>query len=361
MKPILLLLLLGVTITTAQQNNPPPPAAPVLPPPIAPPAAPADPEPVPTPPRAGPRRVRTAVEDVTGNVAEIVDMATSAAKSATALALGQAFEQSRFHKSLPRSTKTGRTLVVRSTHPDPESLENAEEDLSVMALILRKATGGARGDDKRLALGIEVDSSVFGSSSGARNVYLEGYGALFLLGVRFPLLAPPEKSDDPKPKETASTEWTEAREELRNTARPGFEAEYDVVWRGGGGAATEAYSADKVETLKNTLLDALKNATHIRALKPDEFVTVVIQGAESPRVETSVESRAGDKRRTVKKTSMERDETVMTVRVKKSDVDAFAKGSLDQAGFRKQASIQTYFRRGDASVATSPFLAPQVR
>jgi hypothetical protein len=303
------------------------------------------------------------VAEVADNVAQIVAQATSAAKNATALALEQAgaLDSGRIYKSMPPSTKTGRTLVVRSTHPDAASLESAEEDLSVMALILRKATGGSRGEDKRLALGIEVDSSVFGSSSGARNLYLEGYGALFLLSVRYPLVAPPEKSDEANSKEIASTEWTKAREELLNSGRGPFDVEYDVVWRGGGRAAAEEYNADKVERLKTALLEALKNATHIRALKPDEFVTVVIQGAESPRIETSVESRAGDKRRTVKKTSMERDETVMTVRVKKSDVDAFAKGNLDQAGFRKQASIQTYFRRGDASVATSPFLAPQVR
>ena len=90
---------------------------------------------------------------------------------------------------LPRSTKTGRTLVVQTSNPDATAIANAEEDLSVMALILRKATGDVRGDDKRIAMGIEVDSTVFGSSSGARNMYVEGYGALFLLGVRFPLAA----------------------------------------------------------------------------------------------------------------------------------------------------------------------------
>jgi len=299
------------------------------------------------------------VEDVTGNVAELVAQATSAAKNATALALDQAgqFESfSRSFGSLPRSTKTGRTLVVRSSAPDPATLESAEEDLSVMALILRKATGESRGDDKRVVMGIEV----FGSSSGARNIYLEGYGALFLLGVRFPLVAPPDK-EEPKSKDPASTEWTEAREELLNTGRGSLDVEYDVVWRNNGRQAPEEFNAEKIDGLKTALLEALKNATHIRALKSDESVTVVIQGAESPRLEKVVENRGSSKRTTVKKTSTERDETVMTVRVKKSDVDAFAKGNLDLAGFRKKASIQTYFRRGDASVATSPFLSPPLR
>ena len=62
-----------------------------------------------------------------------------------------------------------------------------------------------------------------------------------------------------------------------------------------------------------------------------------------------------------KRGDAQRGETVMTIRVKKSDVDALAKGNLDLAGFRKKASIQTYFRRGDASVATSPFLTPPAK
>lgn len=263
---------------------------------------------------------------------------------------------------LPRSTKTGRTLVVQTSNPDANAIANAEEDLSVMALILRKATGGSRGDDKRYAMGIEV----FGSSSGARNIYVEGYGALFLLGVRYPLIAPSDKADEAKTKDEPSNDWTEARDELLNGERNAFDVQIERVWAGVNqlGAdrfATEDYDADKVEDLKTGLLEALKNATHIRALKPDESVTVVIQGAEAMRIEKIVKGLPA-KGGTLKLSSSHRDsgrgETVMTVRVKKSDVDAFAKGTLDLAGFRKKATIQTYFRRGDASVATSPFLGP---
>ena len=256
---------------------------------------------------------------------------------------------------LPRSTKTGRTLVVQTSNPDPTAIANAEEDLSVMALILRKATGGSRGDDKRIALGIEVDSTVFGSSSGARNMFVEGYGALFLLGVRFPLIAPPDKSDESKAKDTPGNDWTEAREEFLNSERSSFEVQLDRAWAGANRAAAEEYDADKVEDLKTALLEALKNAMHIRALKPDDFVTVVIQGAEASRSEKAsgrTKATAGSRG------SSRRGETVMTLRVKKSDADAFAKGNLDLAGFRKKAVVQTYFRRADASVTTSPFFTP---
>ncbi len=263
---------------------------------------------------------------------------------------------------LPRSTRTGRTLVAFSTDPDPSAIANAEEDLSVMALILRKATGGPRGEDKRMALGIEVDSTVFGSSSGARNIYLEGYGALFLLGVRFPLVAPPDKPEEAKTKETTSSDWAQAREEYLNEGRGGFDQEFERferVWKGTARAAAEEYDADKVEELKSALLDALKNATHIRALKPDDYVTVVIQGAETARADKPA-GRAGNTYRSTagNRSDPRHSETVMTLRVKKSEVDAFAKGSLDPAGFRKKVAVQTYLRRGDSPVSTSVYFAP---
>ena len=270
---------------------------------------------------------------------------------------------------LPRSTKTGRTLVVRTSNPDVTGIADAEEDLSVMALILRKATGDVRGDDKRMAMGIEVDSTVFGSSSGARNMYVEGYGALFLLGVRFPLVAPPEKVEETAAKDELGSDWAEAREEYLRGERNTFELQFERAWTGvnqlrGDRLPSEEYDADKVEDLKTGLLEALKNARHIRTLKPEEFVTVVIQGAEAMRVEKTVTRTGGNvnvKLTGSKRGDSRRGETVMTIRVKKSDVDALAKGNLDLAGFRKKAAIQTYFRRGDASVATSPFLSPPAK
>ena len=87
---------------------------------------------------------------------------------------------------------------------------------------------------------------------------------------------------------------------------------------------------------------------------PDDSVAVVIQGGEVAR--KSKPSKSGSNR---SRSESRRQETVMTVRVKKSDVDNFAKGSLDAEGFRKKVSVQTYLRRADSSVATSLFSAPK--
>ena len=289
--------------------------------------------------------------------------ALDVAKSQIA-ASGKSFRSFEFDNVLPRSTKTGRTLVVQSVDTDPATIANAEEDMSVMALILRKATGGSSSEDKRLALGVEVDSTLFGSSSGARNIYVEGYGALFLLGVRYPLIAPQDKADEPQVKDERSNDWKEAREEYLAGGRVELDDEIQGVWKAGGGrggnSGGEEYDADKVEELKVALLESLKNANHIRILKPTEYVNVVIQGGEARISEKTVTTRGGQVNVTVRskagsRSDSRRGETVMTLRVKKSDVDAFASGALDYAGFRNKATIQTYLRRGDASVSTSPF------
>ena len=262
-------------------------------------------------------------------------------------------------EGLPRTTRTGRTLIVQSTDPDPAALANAEEDLSVMALILRKATGNSRVEERRVAMGIEVDSSVFGSSSGARNIYIEGYGALFLLGVRYPLIAPNDKTETSEAKEKSDDDWAGAREEYLSSGLGNnrLQLTVDQVWAAGNRQPAEEYDATKVEELKTSLVQALKNATHIRALKPDEFVTVVVQGADAAHpVKTGKGQSPGKGPRAAAATH--RGETVMTVRASRRDIDAFAKGKLDADGFRKKTVMQSYFRRGDTAVGTAGFLSP---
>jgi hypothetical protein len=227
-------------------------------------------------------------------------------------------------------------------------LANAEEDLSVMALILRKATGVTR----TMAMGIEVDASVFGSSSGARNIYIEGYGALFLLGVRYPLIAPTDNAGDKEPKESVSNEWADAYKEYLSANDGKFQIALEPLRA--GRLAREQYQPEKVEELKTALLQALKNASHVRVLKPTDFITIVIQGAEANRTEKVATRGAGSRDRSSNRPA----ETVMTIRVKASDVNAFAKADLDLEGLRRRAVIQTYFRRADSAVGTAGFMAP---
>jgi hypothetical protein len=193
-------------------------------------------------------------------------------------------------------------------------------------------------------------------AGGLRNFHLEGYGALFTLNVRFPLLPPPEKSEEVKPKEPVSTEWDEAREELYGD-RPA-EGQFERAWLKSTRRKTEPYDPDKVEELKTSLLEALKNATHINDLKSDESITVVVLGGESARPKTPRAAgaartgpRSGDAPRPDRdnlRSVNPRGETAMTMQVKKSDVDSFAKGKMNLDEFRKHVKIFSYVRRSDS-------------
>ena len=187
------------------------------------------------------------------------------------------------------------------------------------------------------AMGIDV---LYSPAPGPlRSLYLEGYGALFLLNVSSPLLPPPQAEDQQEKTETTS-DWEEAKQELFGQSGGGHI----------GGVPGEPYDKERVNRLKEGLLEALKNASNIRELKPDDSITVCVFGAAGPgqprsrtyikrpggpgeaRSGVAVAGWAGGPMR----------QSIMTIRVKKSDADAFAKGSLTLDAFRERAHIVAY-------------------
>jgi hypothetical protein len=87
--------------------------------------------------------------------------------------------------------------------------------------------------------------------------------------------------------------------------------------------------------LKDALLEAFKSAANIRNLKPDDTVSVCVVGVPGPAIykAISIGSTWG------KPVNVSTGRGVLAIRVKKSDVDAFAKGKLDLDQFRKRAGI----------------------
>jgi hypothetical protein len=267
--------------------------------------------------------------------------------------------QQRLQKIVGRGRpNAGKTLVIRSSDTDPSVQTNMEEDLSVMSRILDKAA--QRSDDDRPPRAMGIDVFFAPGSSPMRSLYLEGYGALFLLNVNFPLMAPAEKAEKEKEKSEEDSDWHRAKRELYGP-REGWDEETAHVFKYGlpGGGPGQPYDQEKVADLKRALLDALKNAANIRNLKADESITVCVFGASSSRTE---KSKATVKRSTRTRVAVGDDGdsnevavwsgddrhqgpgrgSVMTIRVKKSDVDAFAKGKLDLDDFAKKASVTTY-------------------
>jgi hypothetical protein len=244
-----------------------------------------------------------------------------------------------------------KSLVIRTSDAEAKSQGKLEEDLAVMSRILDKKLSELDDEKPRRAMGIDVFLAP--GSSPIRSLYLESYGALFMLGVNFPLLPPPEKAEPTKEKSETDSTWDEAKRELYGTADAWSQAGTAFKFAMAG-EAPEEYDEKKVDDLKEGLLDALKNATNIRNLKPDETITVCVFGGAS--------ASPGTVRKTKNRTSDPSDNdadallitdrrasargTIMTLRVKKADVDAFAKGKLNADEFRKKAAVTVYI--GDA-------------
>jgi hypothetical protein len=250
-----------------------------------------------------------------------------------------------FHDVYRRAVSPGKTLIVRSSEHDPKEQANLEKDLAVMSRIFDKAIAGKPGDEQemRKAMGIDVYWTPSSNPSPLRTVYLDGYGALFMLNVSYPLLAPPATTEEEKEKPPSDSAWQEARQELYGQAADG-----NPVAHPG-----EQYTAEKVSNLKNTLLEALKDGTNIRNLKPDDSITVCVSGGASAHGRRILEGQTrslGDgvfvESKTVSHAGAAVHGTIMTICVKKADVDAFAKGKLDLGEFRKRASTTIY--AGDA-------------
>jgi hypothetical protein len=321
---------------------------------VAQPATPPPPKfPAPEPPTAVPRAEahETIIRDATGSGNDgnraVVKIGPGASPAGNISRKAVAFQFGAGAKSSSRS------LAIQTSDVDREKVDAIEEDLSVMARILQKAARSLSEDDRFKAMGLDLDSSLFGSASGARNIYLEGHGALFLLRVEYPLVGPREKTE-PNPQEPPpSSIWEEEREAFLGANQNGDHETVFTVRRG----RSEPYDEARVEGLKTSLLDALKHASNIRHLAPQEYVTVVVQGGDATtsssggtRVrkekekDKEKENRFNNDTVTTRRT-IQKGESVMTIRVKKSDIDAFAAGKIDSNGFQQKATAQTYLRR----------------
>lgn len=265
--------------------------------------------------------------------------------------------------------KTVRSLVIRSSNMAPRAQSDLEEDMTIMAHILEKAVAEQFADDQpgRVAMGINV--SFVPGEGPTRNLYLDGYGAVFFLNVNFPLLPPPVEKNVEKERPPADSTWEEARAEVYG--QPGAKS-----W-----ASHPEYDATKVAALKKVLLDSLKNASNIRSVRLDESITVCVIGAPSGapvRVTTSSSGGgfghsvgsggggggggfgafggggggggSGGEQNVWVTTSGNDDapgnKTTLTIRVKKADCEDFGNGKVTADEFRNRAAITIY---GDAA------------
>jgi hypothetical protein len=254
----------------------------------------------------------------------------------------------------------GQALVVRSAETDTKTEAALEADLEVMSHLLHKTLRERLGEstDPRNVLGIDV---VFAPGSRPiRALYLDGYGALFLLNVGFPLVSPPHHNEPPTEKPPTDSAWEDAKREVygqpsRMTVLGFANQPYD-----------QQYDEQKVNKLKAALLEALKSATNIRGLKSDDWISVCVSGGARTAAavtRASVEipgnalppvARGGDAAPDPFSSLAQNQFTTvvgepwpvlgtrLTLRVKKADLDAFAKGKLNAEELRAKASFTAY-------------------
>ena len=162
--------------------------------------------------------------------------------------------------SLPDGTGRLNVLLIPSGAVGPQVQVEVQEDMLVMLQILRD-----RLSEPRMILGILYDyGDIFaGGDQDTRAFYLEGYGVLFVLEVDFPLLLAEPNAPEEEPKRDIDPVWLRARQRLRAPGR---------------GSAYSQRPSDEVsfEQLKTDLIETLKHTANIRHIDPNEQVIFTI-------------------------------------------------------------------------------------
>ena len=223
--------------------------------------------------------------------------------------------------------------VIPSGQIGTEELLKINEDMNIMSQILK---------DNLQQSGIRKP---------IQGMFLQGYGALFMANVDFPLSAPPDVNaqKDQAKKDDTDRVWEQTRQQIYQPQTVGTSRRINT---GLGATEVVRYDAQKVEKLKTTLIQSLKHASNIRALKADESVILSITGSGGP---SSTSFRTNEDGRNYSEVRvLGARPTVLVIRAKKSDIDAFAKDELNLEQFSQRVQIISYpLLSGKTNVVTT--------
>ena len=198
----------------------------------------------------------------------------------------RAFTTTPLKAALSGTQKNG-VLVIPSGQPmDAEEYKLVVENMQTMALILKKKQEmGAT--DASFGLIKSSDYRIYnlaGAAGEVQAIYLKGYGALFLMTVDYPLLAPVEKKVEPKEK-AGDVVWEKARQEIKSGKQGVFSIAQGSYLLSTNKKSAQEYNQEKVEKLKQTLLESLRHAGNMGHVDSSEWITIHITGAGQPIVE----------------------------------------------------------------------------
>jgi hypothetical protein len=241
----------------------------------------------------------------------------------------------------------GDGVFVLRFSAETKDQSNLESDLGVMSHLLHKTLSEKFGNVHagRNVLGINVAFAP--GAQPLRTAYLEGYGALFLLNISFPLYPPPTQETDAKEKTDTDSAWEEAKREYYGESSERY------------AKVVNEYDEQKVSELKSALLEALKSGSNIRGLRPDEHIIICVSGAPTAVASASTGMAGGGYSAYglggrygsgggVLLAEVPTRGSVLTLRVKKSDVDSFAAGKLSLEEFSRTVTSATYQTRAGA-------------
>jgi hypothetical protein len=224
-------------------------------------------------------------------------------------------------------------LVIPSSKIDANYISRVTEDLTVMAKII----------DKQLAQADMKKSYTFDfCGNEMRGICIEGFGALFETKVDFPLVPLPEKQQESNEAPQKDQLWEQTKREIDTTGQvpsplpsPVFAVQ----------PAVKEYDPAKVDNLKNVLITTLKYAANIRDIRPDESIMIVVRSetlgvsfsGQTLMVATKDGNTFVNGQLPVQKDSSSKG--VLVVRAKKSDVDAYYAGKINEEELTKRVNI----------------------
>ena len=249
----------------------------------------------------------------------------------------------------PASRVTSRSrrqvFIIPAAEIERENHLAIERDIHVMSHIFDRVL---QKPVNRIGGVFTVMDDFFGRDSHVTQViYLDGYGVLFFMDVDFALVGPPRapQATDPneRPIEQVDTTWKQAERELYAPAG---------ITRKTESESGPEYDAEKIELLKKNLVETLKHAANIQALKSDESVILTIRGrammwaAKATRGNNIEWMFRNDKWVPAPRSSKTASypslpPSVLTIRAKKADIDAFSNGEFNFTTFYERTQILT--------------------
>jgi len=233
--------------------------------------------------------------------------------------------------------------------------------MSVMSHILLRGLERSTLSLLNLRSGFADFGEFFRQDQDMEAIFVEDYGALFLITVDFPLSASVENgSRTAPPNSQVDTTWEEVRQEITS---PGTQRRPDSLSRG------PAYDAERIEQVKTELVKNLKYASNIRHLPPESWITVRLSngsgssgfagqmmtgstfagggggfgvGGMASAGAGFSGSMAGFGYGDAQGAPNPLGATTLCVRVRKSDAQAFAEGTLDIKTFQEKVQVMTY-------------------